>query len=234
MKIRIKFGKQGSMKFIGHLDVMRYFQKLMRRAEIDICYTAGFSPHQVMSFAAPLGVGLTSNGEYLDIEVNSSGSSEEMLRRLNAAGTEEIPVLSFRRLPEDAKNAMSLVAAADYMVSFRPGKEPAVRDLKQALADFLGQEEIIMLKKTKKSEAEQDIRPMIYRLEASDKGIFMQLAAGSSANLKPELVMEAFYRHQGLTFGEFDWMTHRMELYADQGTEEERKLVPLEELGDEL
>lgn len=72
MRIRIKFKKYGAMKFIGHLDMMRYFQKAMRRAEIDICYSEGFSPHQIMSFAAPLGVGITSDGEYLDIEVNST------------------------------------------------------------------------------------------------------------------------------------------------------------------
>ena len=69
MKIRIKFSKQGAMKFIGHLDTMRYFQKAMRRADVDIRYSEGFSPHQIMSFAAPLGVGLTGSGEYLDIEV---------------------------------------------------------------------------------------------------------------------------------------------------------------------
>ena len=63
MKIRIKFAKQGTMKFIGHLDVMRYFQKAMRRADVDIRYSEGFSPHQIMAMASPLGVGLTSVGE---------------------------------------------------------------------------------------------------------------------------------------------------------------------------
>ena len=72
MKIRIKFSKQGAMKFIGHLDTMRYFQKVMRRADVDIRYSEGFSPHQIMSFAAPLGVGITSNGEYVDIEAWAS------------------------------------------------------------------------------------------------------------------------------------------------------------------
>ena len=60
MKVRIKFAKKGTMKFIGHLDIMRYFQKAIRRAGIDIAYSEGFSPHQIMSFAAPLGVGLES------------------------------------------------------------------------------------------------------------------------------------------------------------------------------
>lgn len=50
MKIRIKFRKYGVMKFVGHLDIMRYFQKAVRRANIDICYSEGFSPHQIMIF----------------------------------------------------------------------------------------------------------------------------------------------------------------------------------------
>ena len=83
MKIRIKFRKYGVMKFIGHLDIMRYFQKAMRRADIDICYSTGFSPHMIMSFAAPLGVGITSDGEYFDIEVNSTKSSAEAMKVLS-------------------------------------------------------------------------------------------------------------------------------------------------------
>mgnify|MGYP003549721286 FL=1 len=71
IKVRIKFSKHGVMRFIGHLDIMRYFQKVFRRAEIDIAYSGGFSPHQIMSFAQPLGVGLESDGEYMDVELNS-------------------------------------------------------------------------------------------------------------------------------------------------------------------
>ena len=119
VKIRIKFKKYGTMKFIGHLDVMRYFQKVMRRSDVDIVYTSGYSPHQVMSFAAPLGVGLTSDGEYLDIEVNSSKSSAIMVENINKTMVEGIEVVNFKQLPDDAKNAMSIVAAADYLVSFR-------------------------------------------------------------------------------------------------------------------
>lgn len=49
MKIRIKFAKTGVMKFVGHLDVMRYFQKAIRRAELPIAYSEGFSPHMLLS-----------------------------------------------------------------------------------------------------------------------------------------------------------------------------------------
>ena len=126
MKIRIKFAKQGVMRFIGHLDIMRYFQKAMRRAHIDIVFTEGFSPHMIMSFAAPLGVGLTSNGEYMDIEIKSPIASADAIRQLNEVMVEGMEVLSFRQIEEGkAGKAMSLVAAADYTVSFRPGYEPS-------------------------------------------------------------------------------------------------------------
>ena len=54
MKVRIKFSKEGSLKFIGHLDTMRYFQKALRRAKLPVAYSEGFSPHIIMSFAAPV------------------------------------------------------------------------------------------------------------------------------------------------------------------------------------
>ena len=102
MKIRIKFRKWGVMKFIGHLDMMRYFQKAMRRAEIDICYSEGYSPHQIMSFAAPLGVGITSDGEYLDIEVNSSLSSADAIRALNDTMVDGVEIVSYVKLSDHA------------------------------------------------------------------------------------------------------------------------------------
>ena len=90
MKVRIKFRKYGVLKFIGHLDVMRFFQKMMRRAEIPIAFTGGYSPHMIMSFASPLGIGLTSDGEYVDIELTELIDSETAVRRMNAVTAEGI------------------------------------------------------------------------------------------------------------------------------------------------
>ena len=119
MKIRIKFTRTGPVKFLGHLDLMRYFQKAIRRAQIDIKYTEGFSPHQVMSFAAPLGVGVESEGEYFDIEVNSTFSREEAMARLNEAMAEGIKILDYSEISDNAKKAMTVVAAAEYDISLK-------------------------------------------------------------------------------------------------------------------
>ena len=87
------------MKFVGHLDLMRYFQKAVNRANIDICYSEGFSPHQIMSFAAPLGVGVTSDGEYFDIEVHTSMSSKEAIAALNQVMVDGVEVTGYVVLP---------------------------------------------------------------------------------------------------------------------------------------
>ena len=152
MKLRVKFSKHGVLKFIGHLDVMRYFQKAIRRAGIDISYSAGFSPHQIMSFASPLGIGLESNGEYMDIEVNSLTSSREFMNALNAQMAEGIKILEVRLLPDNAGNAMASVAAAKYTVAFRDGYQPSFLS-GQAVADFYAQKEIMVTKiKERKKE----------------------------------------------------------------------------------
>ena len=234
MKVRIKFAKQGAMKFIGHLDIMRYFQKAVKRAGLDAAYSEGFSPHMIMSFAAPLGVGVTSEGEYFDLELKTPMPYKEAVERLNQVMVEGMEVLSVREVPEGKKGkAMSLVAAADYLVSFREGMEPG-KDWKEKVPAFVEQQEIRILKKTKKNEKEVDIKPYIYEMEIRGESIFLKLAAGSVKNTKPELVMEAFYGFCGQEFQPLSLLIHRMEVYGDLGEEGERKLVSLEDLGEEI
>ena len=232
MNIRMKFKKHGCMKFIGHLDVMRYFQKAIRRADIDIAYSEGFSPHMIMSFAAPLGVGLTSEGEYVDLQVNSCASSKAAVDALNSVMVDGMEVVSFKLLPENVKNAMSSVAAADYFVKWREGYAP--ENWEEKFNTFLQKEEMLIVKKTKRSEAEVDLKPMLYKTELRDGGIFMQVACGSVNNLKPELVMEAFVKDAGIELAPFALEVCRLEVYADLGDETAKKLVPLEELGEDI
>ena len=235
MKLRIKFAKSGVMRFIGHLDVMRYFQKAIRRAEIDIAYSEGFSPHQIMSFAAPLGVGLTSNGEYMDIEVNSYTTSEDMKERLNRVMVPGMKVLSVTMLEEHAKNAMASVAAAEYSVRFREGYEPDF-DWMDRLSLFYDSSSIIVTKKTKKSELEMDLKPAIYSLsiteeEGNKKVIRMIVDASSSGNIKPGMVMEAFMAENGSELSEFALEITREDTYTNTGTAQEPVFVPLDAVG---
>ena len=165
MKIRIQFAKYGKMIYIGHLDIMRYFQKALRRADVDLAYTQGYNPHPILSFAAPLGVGITSCGEYADLEVNSSGSSKEMLARLNEVMVPGMEIIDYRVLPDDAKNAMSCVAAADYCLTFQEKHTPldtfgmtSAAYLK-GFKEFLQQESIVIIKETKKGSTKAAYSP---------------------------------------------------------------------------
>ncbi|MEG1780411.1 MAG: TIGR03936 family radical SAM-associated protein [Clostridium sp.] len=232
MKIRMKFKKQGALRFIGHLDILRYFQKVMRRADVDICYSEGFSPHQIMSFAAPLGVGLLSNGEYVDIEVNTTKDSKTMIEQINRANAEGFEVTSYRQLEDSAKNAMSMVAAADYKVWFKEGYEPDnSKALFEKFKEFTQLEKIEIIKKTKKGEKSLDLKHYIYEVSINEKVIFMKLASGSSANIKPELVLTAFYETMGKEYPVFDFQVEREEVYADEGTEISHRFISLEEYG---
>lgn len=165
MKVRIKYTKSEYLKFIGHLDVMRYFQKAVKRAGLDIAYSKGFSPHQLMSFAAPLALGVTSEGEYFDAEFNSLVSSEEFVRRLNEQMTAGMEVKDAVLLPDHAKNSMSIVAASDYMITILDTVPVGVKEQILSYAPhLLEKERIDILKKTKKNEKMEDIKPGIMKL----------------------------------------------------------------------
>jgi len=233
MKARIKFRKYGVLRFIGHLDVMRFFQKLMRRADIPIAFTGGYSPHMIMSFASPLGIGLTSDGEYLDIELTAPVDSLEAVKRMNKECAEGIEVISIRQIPDEKKmTGMTILAAADYFVSVKEGTLP--ENWKEGFSDFMAQKEIRVIKQTKRSEREVDIRPLIYRWEIRGESIFLQLAAGSAENLKPDLVMETFLSGSAVPEGSVSFAYHRLEMYADMGEDGKRNLVSLEALGQEM
>ncbi len=228
MKIRVKFTKHGALKFIGHLDVMRYFQKAIRRSGIDVAYSTGFSPHQIMSFAAPLGVGLTSDGEYFDLEVHSVTSSEDMKKRLNDTMADGIEILSVLALPEKCKNAMASVAAAGYEISFREGHEPKF-SIAEAIGHFLDRDQVLYIKKTQKNEITLDLKQSVYKIGlTNDNRIFLLVDASSAGNIKPIMVMEALYREYGEIPGDFDFCIHRTETYL---RDEAGTLKPLDSIG---
>lgn len=215
------------MKFIGHLDIMRFFQKVMRRAEIPIAFTGGFSPHMIMSFANPLGVGLTSDGEYFDIELTEDIDMEAAVTRMNQVVVEGIEVVNMVPISDEKKQTgMTIVAAADYRSTLRKGAFP--NDWREQAMTFIAQPSIGIVKKTKKSEKEVDIKPMIYQFEVQEDSIYMLVATGSVENLKPELVMQAFCQYLGVDTETVAFAHHRLDVYANIGTEDKKEFVSLD------
>ena len=155
MRARVKFAKTGIMRYVGHLDLMRFFQKAVKRSNLPIRYSEGFNPHQIMSFASPLGVGLTSEGEYMDIDLKEKVDPVAALNSLNDNMVEGLEITGFKYLPDDAEKCMSAVTAASYIVTYKDSKDDAcyidnISDLK--LKFFDEAHYINIIKKTKKGE----------------------------------------------------------------------------------
>lgn len=237
--LRIKFERTGSVRYIGHLDMMRYFQKAVMRAGIDVRYSEGFNPHQIMSFAYPLGVSMETRGDYLDIDVLSYPDCETIAEQLNGVMADGIRVISVTALPEGAKNAMASVAAADYLIHLCYGNkesEPGSRKdivsddetgchilTDEMLRQFLLQKEIMIKKETEKKTSEEDIRPGIFALELREAHmLFMKLKSGSDGNIKPAAVLGALSEMFSVE-ADSDRII-RLEIY---GKAEDGALVPL-------
>jgi len=230
MRYRIRFSKEGELTYIGHLDLMRFFQKAMRRAALPMTYSQGFNPHPIMSFAQPLGLGLTSSGEYVDIELDEKLSSVEILQRLNRQMCEGISIISAKLLDDNETGAMASLAAAKYTLTLAPSFDVNV----QKLSEFLAQEQIIVHKKTKRGEADVNIKPLIYGASCEGNKLKLFICTGSMNNLRPEMVLDAYYSFAGVeldtdaAFVRGDVLIHREEIY----TQKDGAFIALCEIGE--
>jgi radical SAM-linked protein len=188
-KYRIQFSKEGAMRFVGHLDLLRLFQRSIKRSALPVAYSAGFNPHQLVSFAMPLPIGHSSAAEYVDVEfereLSDIGSSIKMLSVQLPAG---LRVIKMHPLREGERAAAALAASAMYEIEF-PGKI----DIKRRAEEIMSAGSIIVLKKTKSGTADADIRPDVISLRADGNTLHAMLASGSARNLKPELLVKHIY-----------------------------------------
>lgn len=207
MLIRIKFRKVGALRFIGHLDLMRTFQKIFRRAEVPVAYSEGFNPHQIFSIAAPLSLGVTSDAEYLDIKFKEDVDTTELIKKINETCPQGIEMLEAVELKGKVVKAMAAVAKAKYTVS------GAFDTLD--VDGFLKQETIMVQKKTKKGKLKEvDLKPGILRMTTTDEGLVMILSTGSAFNVKPAVVLEQLCLFSQVAYDKFAYKVHRNELYV--------------------
>lgn len=207
------------MQFVGHLDLIRAWQKIFRRSGIPIAYSEGFNPHQVFSIGAPLALGTTGDGEYLDLKLKvETYELKELIERLNKVCPEGIEVVDAVELIGKQTAAMAACKAASYVLTFSDelAKEALLVDKINA---FVAQDEIIIQKKTKKGKIKDlDLKPGIYSLEVDGNKIMTTIATGSSLNIKPELLMKAIFDYVGVELEAFSvtryYEIHRREIFA--------------------
>ena len=166
MNIRVCFAKYDRLRFLGHLDVMRYFQHAIARSGIPIAYSQGFHPHMIMSFAQPLALSMTSDGEYFDCELAADAEvdEEDLCERLQAAMCDGFYIRSVTVLPEREPNTrkqtgMSQIAGAMYLCEPLPGCEKALTD---ALSVFAGMTSYCIEKKAKNGMRAVDVRAGVH------------------------------------------------------------------------
>lgn len=228
INVRVKFTKGNEVKYISHLDLMRTFMRVIRRANLPIAYSGGFNPHPEMSFGAPLSLGVVSMAEYVDIKLAEAVHMEELIQRLNLSMPMGIKVLGAAVLSEKFKPAMALISHAKYTL-YLTVENTDVQELRSKLTAFINQESILAKKRQPKKNfaiKEFDIRPMILEmtLEGNEEDVYTigcLLQSGSQANLNPEILIAAFAEYSGLDIKRSKIV--RNEVY----TEKEGKLLDL-------
>ncbi len=221
INVRVKFSKGNEVKYISHLDLMRTFMRVIRRANIPIAYSGGYNPHPEMSFGAPLSLGVISMAEYVDITLEHTMDLDDMITRLNLSMPIGIKVLGASVLPESFKSAMALITHAKYTI-YATIEKPDLQYVKGKLIEFLNQESIIGKKRQPKKNfeiKEFDIKPMILEMtmEGCEDGICTfncLLLSGSQANLKPEVLIQAFVEYAGIDVKRIKIL--RNEVYAEK------------------
>ena len=167
MSIRVCFSKYDRLRFLGHLDVMRFFQHAIARSGIPIAYSQGYHPHMIMSFAQPLALSMTSDGEYFDCELSAAEVSEQDLRdRLQNAMCDGFFIRSVTVLPEREPNTrkqtgMSQIAGAMYLCEPLEGCEEA---LSAAVTIFADCNSFCIEKKAKNGVRTVDVRAGLHAI----------------------------------------------------------------------
>lgn len=179
----LTYKRGDSIKYVSHLDFVRVFGRAFRRAELPIAYSEGFNPHPLLTFALPLSVGYTSECELMEFVMEKELQTEEIKEKLQKAmpiGIEIMEVCKGKTRMKKLDNALYIVKA---------------ENLPDDLSEFLSLDSILIEKKTKSGIKEADIRADIKNITLKDGCLEMLLSAGSRANLKPEVVINAMNKY---------------------------------------
>ncbi len=158
---RLLFEKTGNAIWISHLDLMCVFQRAFKRAGLPLKHTQGFNPRPSVSIALPLSVGVESRCELLDFELDGAAASfEEITDKLNCVLVDGIRVMStgeaVRKIRDISYLSCQVVLEYDFDIP-----EEAV----EKIGDLFSREQLIVPKKTKNGIQDQDIIPMIRRID---------------------------------------------------------------------
>lgn len=185
MRIRITFTKQGALRYTGHLDLHRVWERAARRAELPLAYSQGFHPQPKMNMAAALPLGFSSRCEVLDMRLEHDVPLDELPTRINATLPPGLQVINIEQVDEKAPALQTQVASAEYQVTLTEPIDPS--ELQRRI-DSLTESTSIPRERRGKM---YDLRPLIEAINLLPDGkIFMRLAAREGATGRPEEVLD--------------------------------------------
>ncbi len=209
-KVRLFFTKLDRAKYISHLDMNRCMSRAIKRAGLPVWYTGGFNPHMYLTFPLPLSLGCESVYECVDLKMTQKVDFDQMVSRLNACLPPDIQVFSAGEQKMDQKE----IAWADYEICFRNED-----GLKEKLTSFFNQQEIKVIKKTKKGEKEIDLKPHFSLVSMEEKEgklvAVMRFATGIELNINPTLLLDnAPFKLDVLTLKRLMVYNHQMQSFC--------------------
>ena len=193
--IRVKYKKEDEMIFISHLDLQRLLQRAFRRAKINLSYSEGFNPHPKMSYGNALALGVESQGEYVDIEIEDDIEVDEFLERINNQLPEGIKFVKGQEIDPKTPSLSSIIVYGEYIFNIDLEVPLSKEFVKSRVLNFVKSKEIIITKKNKKGKkVEVDIRPMIRNFDLvsldDNRVTFVStIATGSKANLNINILI---------------------------------------------
>ena len=188
MRARITFTKQGALRYTGHLDLHRLWERAMRRADLPLSYSQGFHPQPKISIASALPLGFSSLGEVLDVRFNEELATEEIIARLAGSLPKDIQITQVESVDERAPALQTQVLSAEYQVHLT---EPVTGSLlKRAIEEI---KSATTLPRERRGKF-YDLRPLIELLDMETDAngkhcIFMTLTAREGATGRPEEVL---------------------------------------------
>jgi radical SAM-linked protein len=191
-RLRITFTRGEEMKYITHLDLMRFWERALRRAEIPVAYSEGFSPHPQIALAAPLAVGVTSEAELMDVFLDSVMTPAEFRARVTGELPPAVRMVSVEEAGLTLPSLQADVRAAEYLVDINAdvtGNEQGVID------DLLAAEVLPWEHKRDDETKTYDLRALIHdvRIEPHEGALRLRmlLRADNSGAGRPEQVVAA-------------------------------------------
>lgn len=184
-RYRILYGEHDELRFAGHLDVYRAWERTFRRASIRLASSAGYNPRPRINIGLALPLGCSSKGDLMDVWLTEAIEPDELLRRLRAAAPPGLRIEAAQAVEDQQPKLQRVIRAAEFEVAL-PAEtmepiEPRVVELLEARA--------IPRKRRGKS---YDLRPLIEDLAVRPDGVlWMRLAAGPQGVGRADEVLRA-------------------------------------------